>query len=122
MASAAQGMKPKAEVFELDRIILEMIGQGATNTDIACRTHYSLAAIKVRLRRLMRNLGAKNRAELAAKTSQLNIAARELSAEGLTDAEMVFFSQFPKLPPETRAIIAEVSLALSKALSEKTEQ
>ena len=119
---APQGTKPKAEISELDRIILEMIGQGATNTDIAWRTHYSLAAVKVRLRRLMRELGAKNRVELAAKTSQLSIAARELSAEGLTDDEMVFFLQFTKLPPATRTIIAEVGLVLAEALPEKAGQ
>ncbi len=111
-----------AETSETDRSILEMISQGAKNSEIADRTHYSLATIKVRVRRLMRDLGAKNRAELAAKASRLTMAEEEPPAQGLTDAEMVFLWRFPKLPPETRAIIAKVSLALSKALSENTEK
>ncbi len=116
---AQYGAKPKAEIPEVDGIILEMISQGATNTAIADRLHYSVPSVKLRVRRLIRNFAVKNRVELAAKASQLDIVREELFAEGLTDAEVVFLSQFAKLPPETRAIIAEVGLALSKALPKK---
>ncbi len=116
---AQYGAKPKAEIPEVVGIILEMISQGATNTEIAQRIHYSTASAKGRVRRLMRSFGARNRVELAAKASQLDTVREELFAEGLTDAEVVFLSQFSKLPPETRAIIAEVGLALSKALPKK---
>ncbi len=116
---AKYGAKPKAEISEVDSIILEMISQGATNTEIAQRIHYSTASAKGRVRSLMRSFGARNRVELAAKASQLDIDGEKPFAEGLTDAEAVFLSQFAKLPSETRAIIAEVGLALSKALSEK---
>ena len=105
---------------QFDRVILEMISQGAKNSEIADRTHYSVASVKIRVRRLMRNLGAKNRTALAAKASRLSIVGEELRAESLTDAEMVVLLQFTKLPPETRAIIAEVVLALSEALAKKS--
>ena len=111
------GAKPKAEISEVDGIILDMISQGATNTEIAQRIHYSTASAKGRVRRLMRNLGAKNRVELAAKATQLDIVAEELLAEGLTHAETVFLREFVKLPAEMRGVIAEVGLALSEALS-----
>ena len=109
----------KVEISEINRVIVEMICRGATNNEIAERLHYSLPAVKLRVRRLVRNLGARNRVELAAKAIQLDIVVEELSAEGFTDAEMLFLSQFSELPPETRAIIAEVGSALSRTLSEK---
>ncbi len=109
-----------AETSEIDRVIMEMISQGATNSAIADRLHYSVPSVKLRVRRLIRNFAVKNRVELAAKAGHLDMIAEELLAEGLTDAETVFLSQFSKLPPETRAIIAEVGLALSKALPKKT--
>lgn len=59
------------ELSEIDRAILEMISQGAKNSEIADRLAYSLAAVKVRVRRLMRTFAAKNRAELAVKASTL---------------------------------------------------
>ncbi len=108
---------PKAKISEVDSIILNMISQGATNTEIAQRIHYSTASAKGRVRRLRRSFGARNRVELAYKVSRLGVAREEPSAEGLTDGEIVFLSQFSKLPSETRAIIAEVGLALSEALS-----
>ncbi len=114
---AKYGAKAKAEISEVDGIILGMISQGATNTEIAQRIHYSTASAKGHVRRLMRSFGARNRVELAAKASQLEIVTEEKFGEGLTDAEMVFLSQFSRLPSETRAIIAEVGLALSEALS-----
>ncbi len=112
------GAKPKAEISEVDGIILEMISQGATNTEIAQRIHYSTASAKGHVRRLMRSFGARNRVELAAKASQLDIiGTEEKFGDSLTDAELMFLSQFSKLPSETRAIIAQVGLALSEALS-----
>ncbi len=111
-----------AETSEIDRVIVEMISRGATNSEIAERLHYSLPAVKLGVRRLMRNFGARNRVELAAKATRLDIVVEELSAEGFTDAEMLFLSQFSELPPETRAIIAEVGSALSRTLSRKIEQ
>ena len=114
---ARYGVNPKSELSEVDEIILEMISQGATNTEIAQRIHYSTASAKGHIRRLVRAFGARNRVELAARANQLDRVRRAPCAGNPTDAEMVFLWQFSKLPSETRAIIAEVCLALSEALS-----
>ena len=107
------------EISEIDRVIMEMISQGATNSAIADRLHYSVPSVKLRVRRLIRNFAVKNRVGLAAKATKLDIVAGELLAEGLTHAEMVFLREFVKLPAEIRGVIAEVGLALSKALPKK---
>ena len=114
---ASYEANPSSKLSEVDGIILDMITQGATNSEIAQRIHYSTASVKGHIRRLVRSFGARNRVELAAKASQLDIARAEPFAERLTDGEMLFLSRFSKLPSETRVIIAEVALALSEALS-----
>jgi hypothetical protein len=104
---------------DIDRLIVDLISSGATNTEIAKRLHYSLPSVKLRIRRLMRSFGARNRVALAARASHLDTYAGQLRADGLTDAEIVFLSQFFQLPPSVRAIVAEVGLALSESLPKK---
>jgi len=64
----------------IDTTILEMISEGARNIEIAERLHYSLASVKVRVRRLMQAYGARNRAELAAKATGSRPCARPRGA------------------------------------------
>jgi DNA-binding CsgD family transcriptional regulator len=70
----------RGSIPDVDAAILEMISEGARNTEIAERLHYSLASVKVRVRRLMQAHGARNRAELAVKALGLQPRAARAGA------------------------------------------
>ena len=60
-----------AELLPIECSILDMISRGAKNAEIADRLHYSLPWVKYYVGRLMRDFGARNRAELAVMASRL---------------------------------------------------
>ncbi len=64
----------EAELSPVECSILDMISRGAKNAEIADRLHYSLPWVKYYVGRLMRDFGAKNRAELAVMASRLGNA------------------------------------------------
>ena len=57
----------------MERAILDLVSRGARNAEIADRLHYSLPWVKYYVSRLMREFGARNRAELAVMASRLGI-------------------------------------------------
>lgn len=59
------------EISDLDWAILAAVSEGATNSEIADRLHYSVPAIRFHVRRLLKAFSARNRAQLAAITSGL---------------------------------------------------
>lgn len=63
--------KNGAELSPAERSILDMVSHGAKNAEIADRLHYSLPWVKYYVSRLMREFGARNRAELAVMASRL---------------------------------------------------
>lgn len=71
--------KNEAELLPLERSILDMVSHGAKNAEIADRLHYSLPWVKYYVSRLMKDFGARNRAELAVMASRLG--AEPLQAE-----------------------------------------
>ena len=60
------------ELSPAHRFILDMVSRGAKNAEIADRLHYSLPWVKYYVSRLMREFGARNRAELAVMASRLD--------------------------------------------------
>jgi len=64
-------MEAENELSQIDRSVLLLVGEGAKNSEIADRTHYSLPWVKRRLGRLMRHFGARNRTELAIISNRL---------------------------------------------------
>ncbi len=61
----------EAELSPVECSILDMISRGAKNAEIADRLHYSLPWVKYYVGRLMRDFGARNRAQLAVMASRL---------------------------------------------------
>ncbi len=61
----------EAGLLPLECSILDMVSQGAKNAEIADRLQYSLPWVKYYVSRLMREFGARNRAELAVMASHL---------------------------------------------------
>ncbi len=68
-----------AELLPIECSILDMVSQGAKNAEIADRLHYSLPWVKYYVSRLMKEFGARNRAELAVMANRLG--AEPLQAE-----------------------------------------
>lgn len=71
--------KNEAELLPLERSILDMVSHGAKNAEIADHLHYSLPWVKYYVSRLMKDFGARNRAELAVMASRQG--AEPLQAE-----------------------------------------
>lgn len=59
---------------DTDLAILRLVVKGASNPEIGRKVHLSAAAVKDRIGRLMRRLGAHRRAELSAQALRLGIA------------------------------------------------
>lgn len=64
-------MKPETKLTQIDHSVLHMVGEGAKNSEIADRMHYSLPWVKRRLGHLMRHFGARNRTQLAIIANRL---------------------------------------------------
>lgn len=62
--------QPPADMGALDRQILAMVCEGATNADIADQVHLSIHTVKFHVRRLRDRLGAANRTDLALKATR----------------------------------------------------
>jgi PAS domain S-box-containing protein len=58
---------------DTDRAIVRLVIEGASNPEIGRQVHLSLAAVKDRIARLMRRLGARRRAELSAQALRAGI-------------------------------------------------
>lgn len=58
------------DIDETDRIIVRMIIDGVQDARIAAHLHISLSNLQRRLRRLMANVGAPNRAKLGVIASR----------------------------------------------------
>jgi PAS domain S-box-containing protein len=58
---------------ETDQQIVRLVIEGASNPEIGRQVHLSVAAVKDRIARLMRRLGARRRAELAAQALRAGI-------------------------------------------------
>ncbi len=72
-ATRAQAVvrQPPADMGVLDRQILAMLCEGATNAEIADQVHLSVHTVKFHVRRLRDRLGAANRTDLALKATRL---------------------------------------------------
>ena len=64
----------RASFDEMDVAILRLVTTGASNQEIGRQVHLSAAAVKDRIGRLMRRLGARRRAELSAQALRAGIA------------------------------------------------
>ena len=62
--------QPPADMGVLDRRILAMVCEGATNAEIADHVHLSVHTVKFHVRRLRGRLGAANRTDLALKATR----------------------------------------------------
>lgn len=58
---------------DTDRAIVRLVIEGASNPEIGRQVHLSVAAVKDRIGRLMRRLGARRRAELSAQALRAGI-------------------------------------------------
>jgi PAS domain S-box-containing protein len=63
----------RASFDETDVEILRLLTSGASNQEISRQIHLSIAAVKDRIGRLMRRLGARRRAELSAQALRAGI-------------------------------------------------
>jgi len=62
--------QPPADMGVLDRRILAMVCEGATNAEIADQVHLSIHTVKFHVRRLRDRVGAANRTDLALKATR----------------------------------------------------
>jgi GAF domain-containing protein len=62
--------QPPADMGRLDRQVLAMLCEGATNAEIAEQVHLSIHTVKFHVRRLRDRLGAANRTDLALKATR----------------------------------------------------
>jgi GAF domain-containing protein len=72
LATRAQAVvpQPPADMGVLDRRILAMVCEGATNAEIADQVHLSIHTVKFHVRRLRDRVGAANRTDLALKATR----------------------------------------------------
>jgi DNA-binding CsgD family transcriptional regulator len=63
--------QPPADMGVIDRKVLAMVCEGATNAEIAEQVHLSIHTVKFHVRRLRDRLSAANRTELALKATRL---------------------------------------------------
>jgi len=63
--------QPPADMGALDRRILAMVCEGATNAEMADQVHLSIHTVKFHVRRLRDRLGAANRTDLALRATRL---------------------------------------------------
>jgi DNA-binding NarL/FixJ family response regulator len=73
---ARQSEGPATPLSPREREVLELIGAGATNREIAERLFLSPHTIKDHTTALYRKLGVRNRAEAARKAEQLGLGGR----------------------------------------------
>jgi PAS domain S-box-containing protein len=66
-------VKRRQALDETDLAILKLVTEGAANGEIGKHVHLSAAAVKARIGRLMRRLGASRRAELSAQALRIGI-------------------------------------------------
>lgn len=72
---ARQKEGPTSPLSEREREVLDLIGRGATNREIASRLYLSPHTIKDHTSALYRKLGVRNRAEAARRAEQLGLTA-----------------------------------------------
>jgi ATP/maltotriose-dependent transcriptional regulator MalT len=73
---ARQAEGPATPLSSREREVLELIGQGATNREIAERLFLSPHTVKDHTTALYRKLGVRNRAEAARRAEQLGLGKR----------------------------------------------
>jgi DNA-binding CsgD family transcriptional regulator len=66
----ARSASPAPELSRLERWILALVVEGATNQDIAEKVHLSQNTVKFHVRRILQKAGTVNRTELARKATQ----------------------------------------------------
>jgi PAS domain S-box-containing protein len=72
-ASHAADVMRRHGLDDTDRAIVRLVIEGASNPEIGRQVHLSVAAVKDRIARLMRRLGARRRAELSAQALRAGI-------------------------------------------------
>lgn len=72
-ASSAADLLRRHGLDDTDRAIVRLVIAGASNPEIGRQVHLSVAAVKDRIARLMRRLGARRRAELSAQALRAGI-------------------------------------------------
>lgn len=72
-ASLLADVKRRQDLDATDLAILRLVTEGAANAEIGRRVHLSAAAVKARIGRLMRRLGASRRAELSAQALRIGL-------------------------------------------------
>ncbi len=77
-AEAAQGGAAKLTVREFE--ILDLMGRGASNKDIAARLHVSEYTVKFHIKTIFRKLGAKSRSEAVYKAITNNLISQTPNA------------------------------------------
>ena len=70
---ARQKDGPRAPLSDREREVLDLIGRGATNREIASRLYLSPHTVKDHTSSLYRKLGVRNRAEAARRAEQLGL-------------------------------------------------
>jgi len=71
--SSAADLLRRHGLDDTDRAIVRLVIAGASNPEIGRQVHLSVAAVKDRIARLMRRLGARRRAELSAQALRAGI-------------------------------------------------
>jgi DNA-binding NarL/FixJ family response regulator len=74
---ARQAEGPATALSPREREVLELIGEGATNREIAERLYLSPHTVKDHTTVLYRKLGVRNRAEAARRAEQLGLSGRQ---------------------------------------------
>ena len=79
---ARQAEGPATPISEREREVLELIGEGATNKEIAERLFLSPHTVKDHTTALYRKLGVRNRAEAARRAEQLGLSGHKAKLKG----------------------------------------
>jgi DNA-binding NarL/FixJ family response regulator len=79
---ARQAEGPSTPLSEREREVLELIGEGATNREIADRLYLSHHTVKDHTTSLYRKLGVRNRAEAAKRAEQLGLSGHTPRSRG----------------------------------------
>ncbi|MFC4554108.1 response regulator [Georgenia faecalis] len=76
--------RPSSEVLqsftEREREVLQWLGRGLSNAEIARRIHYSEASVKANMTQIMTKLGVRDRVQTVIKASQLGLIDLSLDA------------------------------------------
>jgi DNA-binding CsgD family transcriptional regulator len=89
------------EITEKQRVLLELIGLGLQDKQIAFDLGVSVSAVRQRMTHLLEKTGLQNRADLAALAMSLGVVPNPLNRPGATEAEIkIDMGPWPEMPAE----------------------